>query len=79
MDAPKEIYIDTDLIAFHVLNERHDGDIKYIRSDLAELAWEDIERIDEILTEVASIYYGETEGFYTEVLHRFQTYKEGKK
>lgn len=35
---PDKIFIDEDLIAFHVLQTKHDGDIEYIRKD-ALLEW----------------------------------------
>jgi len=38
MDAPDKIYIDTDLIAFHILDEKFEGDIEYIRKD-ALIEW----------------------------------------
>ena len=39
MKAPDKIYVDTDLIAFHVMNERlNDVDVEYIRKD-ALLEW----------------------------------------
>lgn len=31
--TPDKIFIDEDLIAFHVLQTEHDGDIEYIRKD----------------------------------------------
>ena len=34
MEAPDKIFIDEDLIAFHVLQTKHDGDIEYIRKDV---------------------------------------------
>lgn len=38
MKALDRIYIDEDLIAFHCLTDRHDGDTEYIRKD-ALLEW----------------------------------------
>lgn len=31
--APDKIFIDEDLIAFHILQTRHEGDVEYIRKD----------------------------------------------
>ena len=40
---PDKIFIDEDLIAFHVLQTEHDGDIEYIRKDsLLELIEEEM-------------------------------------
>ena len=36
--TPDKIFIDEDLIAYHCLTDRHDGDIEYIRKD-ALLEW----------------------------------------
>lgn len=33
MDAPDRIFIDSDLIAFHVLDTPHEGDTEYISRD----------------------------------------------
>ena len=38
MKAPDKIFIDEDLIAFHILQTRHEGDVEYIRKD-ALLEW----------------------------------------
>ena len=44
---PDKIFIDEDLIAFHVLQTKHDGDIEYIRKDaLLEWAKKNNKRID---------------------------------
>lgn len=38
MKAQDKIFIDEDLIAYHCLTDRHDGDLEYIRKD-ALLEW----------------------------------------
>ena len=81
MEAPDRIFIDTDLIAFHVLNEKHDGDTEYIRSDLATLTIDDIEAIHTFLYAIKN---NKTGAFtftrlkpeqYEEVLRRFNAIK----
>ena len=84
MEAPKEIYVEirhpisreyTEIIAF----ETPDKDsVKYIRADLAELTWEDIEKIVDLYEDVYSDYSCNGNGgitntveHYQEVLRRF--------
>lgn len=46
--VPDKIFIDEDLISFHVLQTKHDGDIEYIRKDvLVELLKEKRKSIKE--------------------------------
>lgn len=77
MKAPNELYLHPNhkgeaggnWLTFTLTNQ----DIKYIRADLAELTWEDIEKLDKIMGEVwHDGNFGDlNEGFYTEVLRRF--------
>lgn len=51
MNAPDKIYVDTDLIAFHVMNERlNEVDVEYIRKDaLLEWAKEQKKQCEDII------------------------------
>ena len=60
------------------------GAVKYIRADLAELTWEDIEKIVDLYEDVYSDYSCNGNGgitntaeHYQEVLHRFLESKNG--
>lgn len=80
MKAPKEIYVhevSAQELSEPKLNEYH---IKYIRADIAELTWEDMSRIDEIIHDVRFDFRNKTitsQEYYEEALRRFN--KEKKK
>ena len=87
MKAPKELYLPKEYAKNKILpvgvttKAIFDGDVKYIRADLAELTWEDISLLNKILMDLF------LEGFETasieqdkirceEALHRFNKQKE---
>ena len=84
MEAPKEIYVCIDI--FRQLHAHEDDDFsttaakhKYIRADLAELTWEDIRKINDLMVEIANKFRHTevfTEKFYKEVLRRFNEQKK---
>ena len=76
MEEPKEIYVYRDPFGFLYATEfeNHPKEVvKYIRSDLAELTWEDMKKITFVLGQVCGLdkeFDGE-QSVYEEVLRRF--------
>ena len=74
MEAPDIIYTDgKNTCASAPIFSNTDGNIKYIRADLAELNWEDIKKIELLLfaIECSSTHPYKGEDLYKEVLCRF--------
>lgn len=62
MAAPDKIYIDEDLIAFHILNEKFEEDIEYIRKD-ALLEWAEKKKEELLNDEPTDVAAGLNAGF----------------
>lgn len=55
----------------------HFGNVRYIRSDIAELTWQDVKLLDELMDTVLKEHKDTPlyEVFYSEVLRRFNEQK----
>jgi len=87
MGMPDKIMVAEDSFGFlHAYSvENHPTNCtKYIRSDLAELDWKDMEELEDIILEVRNEFWaadrkhsaGVKEEMYREVLDRFKDYKK---
>lgn len=79
MKAPDIIYTDgKNTCASAPVFSNIDGNIKYIRADLAELTFDDLEKLDKIKGDVwrEGGFKELQETFYAEVIRRFNEYKQ---
>jgi hypothetical protein len=79
MEAPKEIYM-PEVAAYMqgVKHEMEDGNVKYIRADLAELDWKDIQTLSRIIDEEEcdwNVKVWEKQEVAEQVLRRFNEQK----
>ena len=84
MEAPKEIYLEWHTLGddkwrdWCITPKTNDDPIKYIRADLTELDWEDIQTLSRIIDEEEcdwNVKVWEKQEVAEQVLHRFNEQK----